>query len=97
MDLLDLKSTVKEIETGALPEAGNLVNGALANAAALLNGVVNNAAILSANLLQGVEGERLEAMTGIETALAPIVEQWKRTNDVLERMAAILERVNLKP
>ncbi len=96
-DLLNLDKAITKIDNETLPDAARLANDVIANAGSVLNAAINNGAVLLAQLLGGVESERVMAMNGISTVLAPAIEQWKRTNDVLERLAGVLERVNLKP
>jgi hypothetical protein len=80
------KVAVDEINSTTLPEAAKLVSDSMTQAAVIVNGALN-----------GIEGERLLAMQGLTDTLAPAIAEWKRTNDVLERLAGVLERVNLKP
>lgn len=97
MDLLSLDKTVTKIDSESLPEAAQLANGVLTNAAALLNGAVNNAAVLMAQLLQGAEAERTEAMNGLTAVLAPLIAESAAWRGEVSRLCDILERISLKP
>jgi len=97
MDLLNIDKSITKIDNQVLPDAAKLANDIIANAAAAGNAAINNGAVLIAQLLGGVESEREIAMNGINKALEPVIAQWTRTNDLLERFAAIAERVKLGP
>lgn len=80
--------TIKEIESRALPQAAQIINDTLTQIAVITNGALN-----------GIEGERLLAMQGLKDAippmLAPLVEEWKRTNSSLEKITQFLSRLSL--
>lgn len=90
MALLDQvgKVAVDEINSTTLPEAAKIISDTLAQVAVVANGLLN-----------GLEGERLLATQGLEDAvkplLAPVIEQWSRTNDELTKINHFLARVRL--
>ena len=96
MDLINLEKTTKEIEGKALPEAADLANGVVANAAALFNGILQNTAVLSANLLSGIDAERLETMNDLKAnVIGPLVAESQAWRAQVSRLCDILERFNL--
>lgn len=96
-DLLDLNKTITTVDNATLPEAAQLANSVIANAATLLNGAINNGAVLLAQLLGGVEVERVQATNGLTTAIAPLLEESKAWRGEISRLCDILERISLTP
>ena len=86
------KVAVDEVNSTTLPEAAKIITDTLTQAAVIVNGALN-----------GIEGERLLAMQGladmfrgtINPMIDPLLAQWVRTNNALERYATILERLNI--
>ncbi len=74
--------SVHEIDSTVLPHVAEITNKILEQVAVIVNGAFN-----------GVEGERLLFMSGLDKVTVPLIEQsnlWrgelKRTNDLIERL-----------